>query len=152
MAKRTTASSMAGREFAFKFLYQWIVQGGEALPECSNEIKIELEEFEDHAQNNPDNEGTHLTLDSSARNMAQEICKTYRDNRIELSELVDKHNKSKSLDTMTKLFAIMGCAEILYLKTPPKVVINEYVEICKKYGAPGAHGVINAILDKVVTK
>jgi transcription termination factor NusB len=50
---------------------------------------------------------------------------------------------------MTRLMSVLGCAEILHLKTPEKVVMNEYIHLSKKYGAPGAFGVVNAILDKV---
>lgn len=149
MAKRPAASSMAGREFAFKFLYQWIVQSGAGLPGSGDEVRGELEDFEEHRRNNPDHEDDLPELDASARQMALNLCNAYRENQVELSALVDTFNKSKTLDTMTRLLAVLGSAEILHLKTPEKVVMNEYVHLAKKYGAPGSFGVVNAILDKV---
>ena len=43
----------------------------------------------------------------------------------------------------------MGLFEMLYgERLPPAVVINEAVELTKKYGSPEASGFINGILDK----
>ena len=44
----------------------------------------------------------------------------------------------------------LGISELLFLtSTPPKVVINEAVEIAKKFGSDDSPDFINGILDKV---
>jgi transcription antitermination factor NusB len=44
----------------------------------------------------------------------------------------------------------MGCYEILYREDiPPKVSINEAVELAKRYSGPEAGKFVNGILDKV---
>ncbi len=44
----------------------------------------------------------------------------------------------------------MGCFELLFLEDiPPKVAINEAVEIAKKYSGEDAGKFVNGILDKI---
>jgi transcription antitermination protein NusB len=43
----------------------------------------------------------------------------------------------------------LGISELLENSTPPKVVINEAVEIAKKFGSADSPDFINGILDKV---
>jgi N utilization substance protein B len=44
----------------------------------------------------------------------------------------------------------MGVCEFLYFETiPPKVTINEYIDIAKEYSTPQSGQFINGILDKI---
>lgn len=47
---------------------------------------------------------------------------------------------------------VATCELLNHLETPYKVVVNEYVNLAKKYGAEQAHKFINGVLDKVATK
>lgn len=47
----------------------------------------------------------------------------------------------------------LGCAEILYFSDiPPRVTINEYIELAKVFSNENAPAFINGILDKLVHK
>ena len=47
----------------------------------------------------------------------------------------------------------LGCAEILYFPDiPPRVTINEYIELAKVFSNENAPAFINGILDKLVHK
>lgn len=47
----------------------------------------------------------------------------------------------------------LGCAEILYFASiPPRVTINEYIELAKVFSNENAPSFINGILDKLVHK
>lgn len=47
----------------------------------------------------------------------------------------------------------IACAEFIYHpETPYKVVVNEAVNLTKKYGAEQAHKFVNGILDKVASQ
>jgi N utilization substance protein B len=47
----------------------------------------------------------------------------------------------------------LGCAEILYFADiPPRVTINEYIELAKVFSNENAPPFINGILDKLVHK
>lgn len=43
----------------------------------------------------------------------------------------------------------MGIYELLYTKTPPIVVINESIELSKKYSDDDVRKMINGVLDKI---
>ena len=45
---------------------------------------------------------------------------------------------------------LLGCFEMKEDRdTPTAVIINEYVNMAKKYGPPESHGFIHSVLDKV---
>jgi N utilization substance protein B len=44
----------------------------------------------------------------------------------------------------------MGVAEFLYFETiPPKVTINEYIDLAKEYSTPQSGQFVNGILDNI---
>lgn len=72
----------------------------------------------------------------------------------EVDELLKKSSAHWSPDRMAvidKNIIRLGICELLFdSTTPPKVVINEAVEIAKKYGTEESPDFINGILDKVM--
>ena len=45
----------------------------------------------------------------------------------------------------------MAIAEMIYIKTiPPKVTLDEYIEISKEYSSPKSKEFINGILNKIM--
>lgn len=44
----------------------------------------------------------------------------------------------------------LGAFEILYTDTPPRVVINEAVELAKRYGSAQSASFVNGILDRLM--
>ena len=44
----------------------------------------------------------------------------------------------------------MGAFEILYTTTPPRVAINEAVELAKRYGARQSPPFVNGLLDRLL--
>jgi N utilization substance protein B len=62
-------------------------------------------------------------------------------------------NKGKDIESMSYLLrAILrsGTCEILYLDTPKKVIISEYVDLAAEFCAPKEVAFVNAVLDKIV--
>lgn len=124
------------RDMAFKFLYQVEVQkenNEEAINLFfeNNEIKNE------HAQK--------YILD-----VAQGVDKNLEN----ITELIKKNLKQDwKLERISKVtIAILKLAtyEILYAKIPFKVVINEAVELAKKYGEDNSASFVNGILASIV--
>ncbi len=75
---------------------------------------------------------------------------TYYD---ELTTLANNYLKNWNIDRLDLTGASilrMALYEIKYTKTPPIVVINEAVELAKKYSDDSVRKMINAALDKVV--
>lgn len=71
-------------------------------------------------------------------------------------ELTDEANKYLNNWTIDRLdltgasILRMSLYEIKYMDTPPVVVINEAVELAKKYSDDSVRKMINAALDKVI--
>ena len=75
---------------------------------------------------------------------------TYKD---ALDEIADKHMVDwtiKRLDKTGCAILRMGLYELKYTDTPEVVVINEAVELAKKYSDDSVRKIINAVLDKVI--
>ena len=72
--------------------------------------------------------------------------------QIELDEIANKHMTDWSIERIDKTGASilrMGIFELMYTDTPEIVVINEAVELAKKYSDDSVRKIINAILDKI---
>ncbi len=74
---------------------------------------------------------------------------TYKD---EIDKLANKYMVDWTIDRLDKT----GCAilrmaiyELLYTDTPDVVVINEAIELSKKYSDDSVRKIINAVLDKI---
>jgi len=75
---------------------------------------------------------------------------TYKDS---LDELADKHMVDWSVKRLDKTGAAilrMALYELKYTDTPEVVVINEAIELAKKYSDDAVRKMINAVLDKVI--
>ena len=74
---------------------------------------------------------------------------TYKD---ELDKIANNHMKQWTIDRLGNTdIAIMrmGLFELLYMKTPPIVVINEATELAKSYSDDKVRKMINGVLDAV---
>jgi N utilization substance protein B len=56
---------------------------------------------------------------------------------------------AEQLDVVGRALLLLGLAELKFrAEVPTKVVINEYVELAKRYGAADSYKFVNAVLDK----
>ena len=129
MGKRRTA-----RELALKFLYQTEFN--------SNSPDSELNSFCERAN-----------VSEEVQNFTQALIKNILFHKKEVDELLEKISANWAPDRMAvidKNILRLGICELLFdPTTPPKVVINEAVEIAKKFGTEESPDFINGILDKV---
>ena len=129
MGKRRTA-----RELALKFLYQTEFN--------SNSPDSELNSFCDRAN-----------VSEEVQIFTQALIKNILFHKKEVDELLEKISANWAPDRMAvidKNILRLGICELLFdPTTPPKVVINEAVEIAKKFGTEESPDFINGILDKV---
>lgn len=75
---------------------------------------------------------------------------TYYD---ELNDLANKYLENWNINRLDKTGASilrMGLYELKYTETPRIVVINEAVELAKKYSDDSVRKMINAVLDKYI--
>lgn len=70
-----------------------------------------------------------------------------------LSELVNTYTATflyDDMDIIDRVIFLLGYAEFKLMKTPKEVVINETIELAKKYGDTGSPKLINGILHKIL--
>jgi N utilization substance protein B len=76
-----------------------------------------------------------------------------RRNRVEIDKLLGQLAKNWSVERMAVIDRnVMRLAtyEILHGDTPPRVAINEALELAKRYGARQSSQFVNGILDRVL--
>jgi N utilization substance protein B len=81
---------------------------------------------------------------------ARSLLSGVRRNRGELDELLAQRADNWSLERMAVIdrnVLRLGAFEILYTDTPPRVAINEAVELAKRYGARQSAQFVNGVLD-----
>ena len=77
-------------------------------------------------------------------------CVTYKD---KIDNLANKYMNDWSIDIIDKTGAAilrMAIYELMYTDTPEVVVINEALELSKKYSDDNVRKIINAVLDKII--
>ena len=129
--KRTEA-----RELAFKLIYSLEIQKN------MEEEQIEIFFEENEITNNEEKE------------FIKTIFEGLINNKSEIEELIQSNLKeSWTIDRISKIdLAILKVAiyELIYSKVPYKVVINEAVELAKKYGDDSSKSFVNGILASIV--
>ncbi len=70
----------------------------------------------------------------------------------ELDGLIGKHCENwrfERLAAIDRAILRLATHELLALETPPKVILNEAVELAKKFSSEEAGGFVNGILDSI---
>lgn len=96
------------------------------------------------------------TLDSQhdVKNYAIQIADYFQKNHEEVDEIIQKYAKNWDLGRLVKMdkdILRIAIVELLYIKdTPMKVVVDEALELAKKYSTEDSSSFINGILAKVI--
>ena len=124
------------REMAFRLIYSSEVQK-----------QMDNEQVEMFIQENEIQEQEEVEY-------INEVYNGIKENKEEIESLISSNLKEKwTMDRISKIdFAILEVAifEFIYSKLPYKVVINEAVELAKKYGEDSSKSFINGILGSIV--
>ena len=124
------------REYAFKLLYQIEIQ--KSITDEDIEIFFENNEIKDR----------------EAKEYIKDVVSGIEENAKDIVNEIEKNLKQDwNIDRVSKInLALLKLAiyEIKYKKLPFKVVINEVVELAKKYGEDTSKVFVNGILASVV--
>lgn len=124
------------REIAFKLLYQICIQ----KEDSTESIELFLE-------------NNNIT-DNDAKEYIKDIIEGTNKNLEQIKSLISQNLKEDwKIERISKVnLAILKLAiyEMIYKKLPYKVVINEAVELAKKYGEETSSQFINGVLASVV--
>jgi len=92
-------------------------------------------------------------VDEEARGFAEELFRVATDRAEEIDELIGKHTRHWKMDRMAAVDRNVlraAVAEFLgYPETPRPIVINEALEIARRFSTPESVQFINGVLDSV---
>lgn len=127
------------REQAFKLLYSMQIVKSDNVEE---QIKLYIEEEE-------------ITNKETIEYIEDIINGTIaKENEIE-KQIEENIKKDWTISRISKIdlgLLKLGIYEMLYSKVPYKVVINEVVELAKKYGTDSSKSFVNGVLASIVKK
>lgn len=125
------------REQAFKLMYSLEIQKNENLEE---QVKLYLESNE--------------ILDQNAIEYIKDAVFGIEENKEEIIKKIEKNLKEDwKIERISKIDLVilkLAIYEIKYKELPYKVVINEAVELAKKYGEDNSKNFVNGILASIV--
>jgi transcription antitermination protein NusB len=89
---------------------------------------------------------------NEARGFAEDLFRIAEDQSDRIKELIEKHASRWSMDRMSAVDRNVirtGVAEMLGFRTPRAIVINEALEIARKYSSDDSVQFVNGVLDSI---
>ena len=124
------------RELAFFYIYSQEIQGQNS----KSQVKLFLDSIE--------------VEDGKSREYVKEIAKGIKENNEEITNIISKNLKEgwtiDRISTVDLALLKLAIYEIKYKEIPYKIIINEAVNIAKKYGEETSAPFINGVLAKIV--
>jgi N utilization substance protein B len=124
------------RELAFCYIYSQEIQGQNS----KSQVKLFLDSIE--------------VEDGKSREYVKEIAKGIKENNEEITNIISKNLKEgwtiDRISTVDLALLKLAIYEIKYKEIPYKIIINEAVNIAKKYGEETSAPFINGVLAKIV--
>lgn len=124
------------RELAFCYIYSQEIQGQNS----KSQVKLFLDSIE--------------VEDGKSREYVKEISKGIKENNEEITNIISKNLKEgwtiDRISTVDLALLKLAIYEIKYKEIPYKIIINEAVNIAKKYGEETSAPFINGVLAKIV--
>ncbi|SVC35040.1 uncharacterized protein METZ01_LOCUS287894 [marine metagenome] len=124
----------SSRELALKFLYQFELNKGD----LGEQMKLFIKQ-------NSSQEDVKIFM--------KDLVVSLLDKIEEIDEVIQKFSDHWVVERMTVIdrnILRLGTCELLFdFSTPPKVVINEAIDIAKKYGNEDSPEFVNGILDRI---
>ncbi len=100
--------------------------------------------------------GERKDVEEEVRGFADDLFRIAHDRAPEIDKRIEKHAEHWRVDRMATVDRNVlraAVAELLgYPQTPKPVVINEYLEVARKFSSPEAVHFINGVLDSIATE
>lgn len=121
------------REKAFALMFESIFNKS-VEEELDNELILELKKEDE-------------------QEFAKELITVFKENENSINETIKKYLINYDIERLYKIdlaLLYLALTEIIYIKTPTQVVINETLEIAKLYSTDKSHKFINGILSSII--
>jgi N utilization substance protein B len=126
-----------GRAYALQLLY---ARDGDASTDLSGAAVSWASEFE-------------LEIEPAAQQFAKDLVAAAVQRAAEIDELIASSSKNWRIDRMSRVdrnILRLGATELLAFRdVPVKVVINEAVELAKRFGTAESSAFVNGVLDRI---
>ncbi len=102
---------------------------------------------------NPTEEDVYKNADKEGLEFTSQILSNFAEHYLEVNELISSHLKGYTVERLYKIdlaILILAIIELKYIKNPKEVVINEAVELAKKFSTDKSPKFINGVLADVV--
>src|SRR6476659_6369133 len=133
----TAGIRRTGRAYALQLLY---ARDGDASTNLSNAASAWASEFE-------------LEIEPQAQEFATKIVGAATERAKEIDDLIATSSKNWRLERMSRVdrnILRLGATELVAFKdVPVKVVINEAVELAKRFGTAESSAFVNGVLDRI---
>ena len=139
----------AAREFCFQYFFHMQLpifkelREESANPKTNEAIVSSISQFKESTDTLLEKNLFQFVVDQ-----VQNTLKHYN----ELEEKIEKYLKNWKIARLSKVdhtVLLLAFSELIYHKdTPPKVVINEFIELAKKYGAKESSSFVNGVIDR----
>lgn len=140
------------RIYSFKFLYFLLFEKGfETIEQQQEDLASMLETFTDSLQKEEQEEQGFYNTEKSLF-FSKQIIESAIRQRADIETLLSKHSKSKCNKIENALIYSALAESFCFADTPKNVIINEYIELGKKFGTKSTASFLNAFLDKAITK
>ncbi|HUS27702.1 MAG TPA: transcription antitermination factor NusB [Kofleriaceae bacterium] len=135
----TAGVRRTGRAYALQLLY---ARDGDASTDVTSAAFAWAGDFE-------------LEIEPPAQQFAKDLVSAATDRAPEIDELITSSSKNWRIDRMSRVdrnILRLGACELLAFKdVPVKVVINEAVELAKRFGTAESSAFVNGVLDRIAT-
>ncbi|MDP7320347.1 MAG: transcription antitermination factor NusB [Bacteriovoracaceae bacterium] len=141
------------REFCFQFFFHLQLP---IFQELKQQLQADGGEVELNNQINEFKQTTNSLLADNEQNFVETQVKSTLKHYAELEKLIEENLKNWKISRLSKVdhtTLLLAVNELKYTQTAPKkVIINEAIEISKKFGTKESSSFINGILDNIAKK
>jgi N utilization substance protein B len=135
----TGGTRRTGRAYALQLLY---ARDGDSSTDLAAAAVNWSSEFE-------------LDVDPSAQGFARELVAAAATRAAEIDELITTASKNWRIERMSRvdrnILRLGACELLAFRDVPVKVVINEAVELAKRFGTAESSAFVNGVLDRIAT-
>jgi len=127
----------SGRSYALQLLY---ARDGDASNDLAGAAVNWADQFE-------------LEIDGPAQTFAKELVAAAVERAKEVDDLIASASKNWRIDRMSRvdrnILRLGACELLAFRDVPVKVVINEAVELAKRFGTSESSAFVNGVLDRI---
>ena len=135
----SSGTRRTGRSYALQLLY---ARDGDSSNDLASAAINWASEFE-------------LEIEESAQTFARDLVSAAVARAAEVDELIASASKNWRIDRMSRvdrnILRLGACELVAFKDVPVKVVINEAVELAKRFGTAESSAFVNGVLDRIAT-